>query len=287
MLISSQFQSKLSQKRGTPTKKLPSNKDQHPKFVKGKHMGELESEGLHGHSGDSELEHSGESDDHRHINHHPIRHPRHDSEASDSELEGSESSDEELEEGEVAHSRHCHQQLIHARRRVMAKYHHQQHHHPHHHETSEEEEEEEEDEDSEYLDSEDEELLKEAKLVNMKHACQQHDSEGSSDFEDEARLAHNGKMSYQMAQRILRKHHLQQQRILHQAHQLALQSQHKVRRRVQHKEHGQRLAKPAGDRPEAAAEGKGEEKEVGREHIKQEDLANTSLVSFILGVVLC
>jgi len=42
----------------------------------------------------------------------------------------------------------------------------------------------------------------------MKHACQQ-DSEESSDFEDEAGVMPDSKMSYQMAQRILRKHHLQ------------------------------------------------------------------------------
>ncbi|XP_021344181.1 involucrin-like, partial [Mizuhopecten yessoensis] len=270
-----------SQKRGSPAKKTPRSKDQIQKVKDSqheKHMDDVDSEGLHGHSGDSELDHSGESDDHRHVHRHPIRHPRRDSEASDSEIDGSESSeDEELEEGEVADSRHR-QQLLQAHRRAVAKYH-CNHHHAHHHDTSEEEEEEEEEDDSEYLeDSEDEELLKEAKLVHMKHTCQ--DSEGSSDFEDEARMVHEGKMSYQMAQRILRKHHQQQQRILHQAHQLALQSQQKVRRRGERpKDQGQRKVKSGEDQPEASEEDKGEDKDASQELVKQEDLANTSLES--------
>lgn len=264
-----------AQKRGSPAKKQPRGKDHGPKGKEGKH--EKRKEDVDDHSVDSELEHSGESDDHRHVHRHPIRRPRPDSEASDSEIDGSESSeDEELEEGEVADSRHR-QQLLQAHRRAVAKYH-CNHHHAHHRDTSEEEEEEEED-DSEYLeDSEDEELLKEAKLVHMKHTCQ--DSEGSSDFEDEARMVHEGKMSYQMAQRILRKHHQQQQRILHQAHQLALQSQQKVRRRGERpKGQSPGKVKSNEDKPEVSEKDKSEEKDTSHEHGKQEDLANTSMES--------
>lgn len=129
------------------------------------------------------------------------------SDGSESEVEASDSSDEEEEveeeEPEVMQGQCHHNPLLMAQREMLRRHYHE----GHNVESSEEEEEEE--EESEYFDSEDEELLKEARLVHMRHTCH-HTSEESSDLDEEAQLQ-QGKMSYQMAQHLLRKHHHHQQ----------------------------------------------------------------------------
>ncbi|KAK3093520.1 hypothetical protein FSP39_016701 [Pinctada imbricata] len=180
-----------------------------------------------GHSEESEVD----SEHERHI-HHARRVPHHeqDTEGSESELEESESSEEEEEviaEGDMIHKINQ-QRLLEARRHELAKAHHQMHHQcmphqgPHASGSSEEEEED--------LDSEEEELLKEAKHITMKQCCSQQ-SEESSDFEE---ALNEGKMSYQISQKILQKHHMNQKRkeMLQQATQMALQHPSpRVRRR--------------------------------------------------------
>lgn len=159
-------------------------------------------------SGESEEEceaHSGESEEDHECMHHSRQVPHGHSDGSESEVEASESSEEEEQDEEEVLPGQCHQhRLLIAQQREILRRHYQEGHEV---ETSEEEEEEE-DEESEYFDSEDEELLKEARLVHMRHSCHQ-DSEESSDFDEEAQL--QGKMTYQMAEHLLRKHHLQQQ----------------------------------------------------------------------------
>lgn len=127
------------------------------------------------------------------------------SDGSESEVEASDSSDEEEEveeeEPEVVQGQCHHNHILMVQQREMLRRH---YHEGHNVESSEEEEEE-----SEYYDSEDEELLKEAKLVHMRHACHP-ESEESSDLDEEAQIQ-QGKMSYQMAQHLLRKHHHHQQ----------------------------------------------------------------------------
>ncbi|XP_076099132.1 ubiquitin carboxyl-terminal hydrolase 34-like isoform X2 [Mytilus galloprovincialis] len=159
--------------------------------------------------------HSEESEEDHECLHHSRQVPHGHSEGSESEVEASESSEEEVEDETEVISGQCHQhRLLIAQQRAILRRHYQEGHTV---DTSEEEEEEEE---SEYIDSEDEELLKEARLVHTRHPCH-HTSEESSDFDEEALQA--GKMTYQMAEHLLRKHHHQQQKqMLEAAHRQAL-----------------------------------------------------------------
>lgn len=158
--------------------------------------------------------HSEESEEDHECLHHSRQVPHGHSEGSESEVEASESSEEEVEDETEVISGQCHQhRLLIAQQRAILRRHYQEGHTV---DTSEEEEEEEE---SEYIDSEDEELLKEARLVHTRHPCH-HTSEESSDFDEEALQA--GKMTYQMAEHLLRKHHHQQQKqMLEAAHRQA------------------------------------------------------------------
>lgn len=145
------------------------------------------------------------------------------SEGSESEVdEESSEEEEELEEGEILQNRLNQQRMMGVQRQggfVKGR----PHFHPQRTQASSEEEEEEED-DSEYIDSEEEEHIKEARIVQMKHMQHQsQESEESSEFED---ALHDGKMSHQMAQKILQKHHLQEQR-----RQIQLQQSHQRQRR--------------------------------------------------------
>lgn len=146
------------------------------------------------------------------------------SEGSESEVdEESSEEEEELEEGEILQNRLNQQRMMGVQRQggfVKGR----PHFHPQRTQASSEEEEEEEEDDSEYIDSEEEEHIKEARIVQMKHMQQQsQESEESSEFED---ALHDGKMSHQMAQKILQKHHLQEQR-----RQIQLQQSHQRQRR--------------------------------------------------------
>lgn len=145
------------------------------------------------------------------------------SDGSESEVdEESSEEEEELEEGEILQNRLNQQRMMGVQRQGRFVKGHPQFH-PQRTQASSEEEEE---DDSEYIDSEEEEHVKEARIVQMKHIQEQQqsqESEESSEFED---ALHDGKMSHQMAQKILQKHHLQEQR-----RQIQIQHSHQRQRR--------------------------------------------------------
>eukprot|EP00105_Crassostrea_gigas_P037927 XP_019922075.1 PREDICTED: ubiquitin carboxyl-terminal hydrolase 34 isoform X3 [Crassostrea gigas] len=195
------------------------HKHHHGHCCHGDHEEDSDEE-CHVHSDGSEAD----SECDRHVPHpRRVPHVTQESEGSESEVdEESSEEEEELEEGEILQNRLNQQRMMGVQRQggfVKGR----PHFHPQRTQASSEEEEEEED-DSEYIDSEEEEHIKEARIVQMKHMQQQsQESEESSEFED---ALHDGKMSHQMAQKILQKHHLQEQR-----RQIQLQQSHQRQRR--------------------------------------------------------
>lgn len=172
----------------------------------------------------------------------------HDTDGSESEVDEESSEEEELEEGEILQNGLNQQRMMGVQRQgrfVKGR----PRFHPQGTQASSEEEEEE--DDSEFIDSEEEEHLKEARIVQMKHMQQQQsqESEESSEFED---ALHDGKMSHQMAQKILQKHHLQEHR-----RQIQLQHSRQRRRRM------------AGDLKDSPV--KKDRKDVGGKEIGQGD----------------
>ncbi|XP_078316021.1 ubiquitin carboxyl-terminal hydrolase 34-like isoform X4 [Crassostrea virginica] len=160
----------------------------------------------------------------RHVPHpRRVPHVTQESDGSESEVdEESSEEEEELEEGEILQNRLNQQRMMGVQRQGRFVKGHPQFH-PQRTQASSEEEEE---DDSEYIDSEEEEHVKEARIVQMKHIQEQQqsqESEESSEFED---ALHDGKMSHQMAQKILQKHHLQEQR-----RQIQIQHSHQRQRR--------------------------------------------------------
>lgn len=196
------------------------HKHHHGHCCHGDHEEDSDEE-CHVHSDGSEAD----SECDRHVPHpRRVPHVTQESEGSESEVdEESSEEEEELEEGEILQNRLNQQRMMGVRGQggfVKGR----PHFHPQRTQASSEEEEEEED-DSEYIDSEEEEHIKEARIVQMKHMQQQsQESEESSEFED---ALHDGKMSHQMAQKILQKHHLHEQR-----RQIQLQQSHQRRRRM-------------------------------------------------------
>ena len=144
-----------------------------------------------------------------------------------------------------------------------------------------------EEEDSEYLNSEDEELVKEARLVKIKHSCHR-DSEDSSDFDEdeEAKVIREVKLQCH-AREVVQKHRRKQlerhrqQHLLHQAAQLVLQRQHKIEGR------SQASGQMKSDKPFSDDMGRvlGPSEE-NLDKMKVSDVGNTSQVScFQLGCV--
>ncbi|XP_041355094.1 ubiquitin carboxyl-terminal hydrolase 34-like isoform X3 [Gigantopelta aegis] len=144
-----------------------------------------------------------------------------------------------------------------------------------------------EDEDSEYLNSEDEELMKEARLVKIKHLCHR-ESEDSSDFDDddeEAKVIREVKLQCH-AREVVQKHRRKQlerhrqQHLLHQAAQLVLQRQHKMDGRQQVVGH----AKSNKSFSDDMEKGLGQSDE-NLEKMKVSDVGNTSQESLDSDIV--
>jgi hypothetical protein len=188
----------------------------------------------------------------------------HDTDGSESEVdEESSEEEEELEEGEILQNGLNQQRMMGVQRQggyVKGR----SRFRPQGGQASSEEEEEEE-EDSEYIDSEEEEHLKEARIVQMKHMQQQQsqESEESSEFED---ALHDGKMSHQMAQKILQKHHLQE---------------HRRQIQLQHSRHRQRWRRLAGDLKDSPVKKDG--KDTGGKEMGQGDAGEDPKSTGVVG----
>lgn len=150
----------------------------------------------------------------------------HASRGSDSDVDCSESSEEEilLEEGEIINPERMRKLKLRPDqiKKLKAKLIQQQKRagkfQPPHEISSSEEEVEEEEMDSDDIDS-DEDLLREAKLVRMKHSCRRESEESSDLDEEEAKLICEGKISgFQLSQ----------QQLLHRAH-IMLRNQNRQR----------------------------------------------------------